>query len=287
MCKLQASAFSISVQLLRLTSSHPRDRVRLVLFTVTLLIINTDITSYAQSFVIMASWAETWADILNGGSKRWKVDDVEAKRAALAHIVRHHGRDADDGRPMHILCPLAGDDPFVHYAWSQGHDVTAIDIVPDALRVMRCMFGRDADDGWSSEGDGSSGNSGTIWKHKSGRATLVEGDVLAKRPELLRSFDALYDKDSFGALALGDRPQFCARISEFIKDGGTLYVEVKLKDQGRESGGPPYHVEKEDLMEPTNFGGYFEYVCSLGEVYSCNIPGMKQTGHVIRRALRG
>ena len=272
-------------------------KARLVLFTVTLLVINTDITSYAQSFVIMASWAATWTDILNGGSKRWKVDDVNAKSAALAHIVRHHGRrdddddddndDDDDGRPpMRILCPLAGDDPFVHYAWSQGHDVTAIDIVPDALGVVRGMFGREDDaddDDWSSS---EGGNVGTVWKHKSGRATLVEGDILTKRPEMLRSFDAVYDKDSFGALALGDRPGFCARISEFIKDGGTLYVEVKCKEQGRGSGGPPYHVEKEDLMEPTNFGGCFEYVCSLGEVYSLNMRGMRQTGHVLRRALR-
>ena len=278
-------------------------QARLVLFTATLLIINTDIaSSYAQSFVIMASWAATWADILNGGSKRWKVDDAEAKRAALAHIVRHHGRrgdddDDDDGedRPMRILCPLAGDDPFVHYAWSQGHDVTAIDIVPDALGVVRGHFGRDDDaddddDDWSSSGDGDGsgggGSVGTVWKHKSGRATLVEGDILTKRPEMHRSFDAVYDKDSFGALALGDRPGFCARISEFIKDGGTLYVEVKCKKQGRGSGGPPYHVEKEDLMEPTNFGGCFEYVCSLGEVYSLNMSGMTQTGHVLRRALR-
>ncbi|KAL3773369.1 hypothetical protein ACHAW5_006459 [Stephanodiscus triporus] len=255
-------------------------QARLVLFAATLLIINTNII-YAQSFVIMASWAQTWADILNGGPKRWKVDDVDAKRAALSHIVQHSPNV--DGRPMRILCPLAGDDPFVHYAWGQGHDVTAIDIVPDALRAMRGLFGHDMDE-WSSEGDG--GNSGAVWKHKSGRATLLEGDILSNRPELLRSFDVIYDKDSFGALALDDRPKFCERISEFVKDGGTLYVEVKIKDEGRESGGPPYHVEKEDLMEPTNFGGCFEYVCSLGEVYCLNMGGMKQTGHVLRRAPR-
>jgi hypothetical protein len=181
-----------------------------VLFTVTLLIINADITSYAQSFVVMASWAETWADILNGGSKRWKVDDVDAKRVALAQIVQHHGQDVNNGRVMRILCPLARDDPFVHYAWSQGHDVTAIDIVPDVLKALLGLFGCNTDD-WLSQCDGS-GNSGMVWKHKSGRVTLVEGNILTKRPKLFCSFNAAYDKDSFRALALGNRSKFCACI---------------------------------------------------------------------------
>ena len=69
-----------------------------------------------------------------------------------------------------------------------------------------------------------------------------------------------------------------------LKDDGTLYVEVKMKDGGRESGGPPFHFEKEDLIQ--NFGKYHDYVSSLGEVYSLNIPGMKQKGHILRRSLR-
>src|SRR5210317_1411102 len=74
-------------------------------------------------------WSDTWSDILNGGSKRWKVDDIEAKKIALAHIINATATTgSSDKTPLRILCPLAGDDPFVHYAWSQGHDVTAIDI---------------------------------------------------------------------------------------------------------------------------------------------------------------
>lgn len=241
-------------------------------FATLLLIIQTQ---FAQSFIAMA-WKDTWADILNGGSPRWKVDDIDAKKIALAHIMEHSSLDG----PMHILCPLAGDDSFVHYAWSQGHHVTAIDIVPDALKAMRGQFG-DMEH-WSSE---NKKESGLVWKHKSGRATLFEGDILMKRPELLQSFDAVYDKDSFGALSLQMRPKFCERVSDFTKDGGTLYIEVKNKERGRENG-PPFHVEKEDLMVPTSFGEYFEHVASLGEVYRLKMSGMTQTGHILRRALR-
>lgn len=237
---------------------------------------------FNQSFIIMG-WAETWNDILSGGNQRWKVDNVNAKRIALEHILQHHHQH--NNNPMHILCPLAGDDPFMHYAWSRGHIVTAIDIVPDALKAMRSLFGSDTGD-WSMSimDKDNNGGSSVVWKHKSERVTIIEGDILTKRTALHQTFDVVYDKDSFGAMALPDRTKFCERISEYMKDSGTLYVEVKMKDGGRESGGPPYHVEKEDLIQ--SFGNYFDYVSSLGEVYSLNIPGMKQTGHILRRSLR-
>ena len=220
------------------------------------------------------TWKTTWQDILNGGAQRWKVDDISAKQIALGHILDH-----TESKCLKILCPLAGDDRFVHYAWSQGHDVTAIDIVPEALEAMRCQFG-DAED-WSS----STTDEGVVWKHKSGRAMLYEGDVMMKRSSLLNQFDAIYDKDSFGALDLATRSIFCERLSDYIKDNGTLYIEVKNKTSGRDQG-PPFHVEKQDLMEQSNFGKCFEHIVSLGEVYPLNMPTAIQTGHVLRRLVR-
>lgn len=233
-------------------------------------------------------WGDTWGDILNGGSKRWKVDDIEAKKKALAHIIDATATTvSSDKTPLRILCPLAGDDPFVHYAWSQGHDVTAIDIVPDALKEMRSQFVGEENgvhEDWSSS-DSTNSKNGIVWKHKSGRATLYEGDMLMKRPELQSTFDVVYDKDSFGALNLDMRKAYCQRLSEYIKDDGVVYVEVKNKESGREFG-PPYHVEKEDLMEETSFGGAFDYVENLGEVYPLNMGSIRQMGHILRRVLR-
>ena len=256
------------------TTTHHRSLVFAVIFNYTI--------HFTQSYIIMG-WAETWHDILSGGNQRWKVDYVDAKRIALEHIIQHHHHH-DNNEPLHILCPLAGDDPFVHYAWSRGHIVTAIDIVPDALKAMRNLFGSDAEDDWSMSMEDEVGGRTVVLKHKSERVTIIEGDILTRRTALHQSFDVVYDKDSFGAMALPDRSKFCERISEYMKDDGTLYVEVKMKDGGRESGGPPFHFEKEDLIQ--NFGTCYDYVSSLGEVYSLNIPGMKQTGHILRRSLR-
>lgn len=232
-------------------------------------------TKQTQSFAAMG-WSETWKDIIQGGSPRWKVDDMDAKKQALGHILKYSAAES----PLSILCPLAGDDSFVFHAWSEGHEVTAIDLVPEALAAMRQQFGSPEE--WSSI---SKEHAGLIWKHSSGRATLYEGDMLMKRPELEKSFDAIYDKDSFGALTKDLRLKFCERLSDFTKDGATVYIEVKNKASGRDMG-PPFHVEKADLMEETSFGSYFEHVSSLGELYPLKVPGFSQTGHILRRMLR-
>ena len=240
--------------------------------------------STACSFAM--TWRSTWDDILSGGSPRWKVDDPKAKQQALTHILEHTDAPSfseyDDisSTPLRILCPLSGDDTFVYYAWSKGCDVTAIDLVPKALEQMRNQFGDSSD--WTMS---SAGKDNLVWKHRSGRVTLYEGDMMMKRPELNQSFDAVYDKDSFGALTLDLREGFCARLSEYLKDNGTVYIEVKNKSAGREQG-PPFHVEKDDLMEKSNFGRCFEHIKSLGEVYELSMPTATQTGHILRRLVR-
>eukprot|EP00804_Cyclotella_cryptica_P013374 CCRYP_005133-RA/>CCRYP_005133-RA protein AED:0.44 eAED:0.42 QI:0/-1/0/1/-1/1/1/0/258 len=250
---------------------------RIVLPSILLLLL----FSLTPSQALSMTWKATWQDILNGGPRRWKVDDITAKQIALSHILEHSvAPSGTTPSNLRILCPLAGDDTFVHYAWSQGHEVTAIDIVPEALEAMRLQFGAHED--WTS----SLTDEGTLWKHKSGRASLYEGDMMMKRNSLLNYFHAVYDKDSFGALTLDLRSKYCERLSDYVKDNGTLYVEVKNKTTGRDEQGPPFHVEKQDLMEPSSFGKCFEHVVSLGEVYKLDRPTAIQTGHVLRRLTR-
>ena len=246
------------------------------------LLIALNIGASSITNTLAMTWASTWKDILRGGSTRWKVDDINVKRQSLGHILAHtNSLPGSNKSHIHIFCPLAGDDPFVYYAWQQGHAVTSIDLVPDAVALMRQQFGQSKDE-WDIEKNGST----VIWKHKSGRATLYEGDVLENRPELMEKFDAVYDKDSFGALDPKMRRAFCQRLASYTKNDAVVYMEVKYKiknNEGRKSG-PPYHLEKDDIMKLEYFGGDFEYVTELGKVYDLTMGGMEQTGHVLRRS---
>jgi len=242
-----------------------------------------------------SGWSSTWDDIASGGNPRWKVTDLSAKAAALAHITNYSraavtANDSsssstdntcdDDDEKLSIVCPLAGDDGFVHHAWSQGHRVTAIELVPRAVEEMRKQFSTD-DDEWRRED--LSNNKMVRWSHSSGTATIYQGDVFTPLTELKGTFDAVYDKDSFGALDKHMRSPFCKRLADYLKPGtGIVYTEVKFSP-GR-TAGPPFHIDKDILVMPDNFGSTtFEYVASLGELYKLPMPGFQQTGHILRR----
>jgi len=235
----------------------------------------------------MSGWASTWKDILNGGNPRWKITAGESHEKAYAHFQKHVLKGDDnniDAKNVSVLCPLAGDDPFVHLLFQEGYKVTAIDLVAEAIEAMRQGFGDD-DGAWTKE----EANGDIVWTHKSGRATLIVGDALKKRSNLNNSFNAVYDKDSFGALGKDLRKPFCDRIADYTKENAIVYLECKLKNGvvGVDNSGPPFSLRKDDLMEANNYGGSkFEYVEGLGSVY--DLPGnmnavMQQTGHVLRR----
>lgn len=160
--------------------------------------------------------------------------------------------------------------------------MTTIDLVPAAVEAMKGQFGSNSDEWSNEEADGT-----VVWRHDSGRATLIVGDALQRRPELMSTFDAVYDKDSFGALGKEMRTGFCTRIAEYTKKGGILYIECKLKpnhDDVKDIG-PPFSLKGEDLMEESNYGATFDYVEGLGPVYdlNMNMGAMQQTGHILRR----
>lgn len=225
-------------------------------------------------------WATTWDDILQGGSQRWKVTEAECHQAAL-EIIQQFMRKPEISKSCNnnVLCPLAGDDPMVHLLWKQGHSVTAMDLVPAALEQMRSQF----DGSWTREDRVDNGM--VVWKHDSGRATQYQGDVLQKIDELTNSFDAIYDKDSFGALQKEMRKPFCARMSEYTKEDAIVYIEVKLRDNHEETKdmGPPFSLKQDDLMDSNCYGGAFDYVKGFGNVYPIAMSGMKQTAHILRR----
>ena len=244
-------------------------------------------TPTATQTTAMSGWSGTWKDILNGGNPRWKITCEESHEKAYSHFQRHvlNSNNNDDKKNVSVLCPLAGDDPFVSLLYKKGYNVTAIDLVPEAIDANRRGFGDD-DSAWTkTESDGD-----IVWTHNSGRATLIAGDALKKRPQLVNSFDAVYDKDSFGALPRDLRKPFCERMADYTKNNAIVYLECKLKkglENQEDFAGPPYSLRQVDLMETNNYGGSkFEYVEKIGPVY--DLPGgmnsvMKQTGHILRR----
>lgn len=241
--------------------------------------------SYSTTKTKLMGWSDTWSDILSGGNPRWKVTGEDCHTKALAHFQEYVKGDPAD---ISVLCPLAGDDPFVYLLFTKGYSVTTIDLVPAAVEEMKKQFqsgnGSESGPSLAQEWTREEKENTVIWKHGSGRATLMVGDALQKRPGLVNQFDAVYDKDSFGALPMQLRNAFCSRIAEYVKQGGIIYLECKLKDDHEKviSIGPPFSLKEEDLMEKTSYGDAFDYVQGLGEIYNIQMAG-QQTGHILKR----
>ena len=232
-----------------------------------------------KSLKMGSRWNNTWKDILSGGNPRWKVTDEEKHLQALSYFQKYV-----KGEPSNtsVFCPLAGDDPMAYLLFSKGYSVTCIDLVPEAVEEMKNQFGKDESESiWTKEEKDNT----IIWSHVSGRATLMVGDALQSRSELVNSFDAVYDKDSFGALPISLRDGFCERIGEYVRKDGVVYIECKLKENHEEvkNEGPPFSLTGPDLMSYYGKVG-FEYVEGLGEVYELDaFPGVKHTGHALKR----
>jgi len=227
------------------------------------------------------SWDKTWTDIISGGNPRWKVTDSQSHQKALSHFQTYVKTEPSD---VSVFCPLAGDDPFIFLLWKCGYSVTTIDLVPDAVDALKEQFTTDDATGgevWTKQEKDDT----IIYAHNSGRATLMVGNALQKRTHLTNTFDAVYDKDSFGALTRPLRSSFCKRISEYTKPGAIIYLECKLKDNHEDVKdiGPPYSLTNVELMEGGSYGEEFEYVKGLGNVYNIDSMGMNQTGHILRK----
>mmetsp|Transcript_7134 Transcript_7134/g.20228 ORF Transcript_7134/g.20228 Transcript_7134/m.20228 type:complete len:236 (+) Transcript_7134:39-746(+) len=222
-------------------------------------------------------WAGVWDDISSGGPQRWRAVDEESEKVSFAHIEASQPAYLQGAVPT-VFCPLAGDDKFAAYAFRQGWNVRTLEWVSKAVERMRAQIGPESE--WTRETVGDH----LLWRHTSGRAVLYEGDMFTTVDALVGAVDVVYDKDSFGALQINDRPSFVSKVGAYVKPGGIIYSEVKYKDTERDRG-PPFHLDRE-AMEST-FASHFSYEKELGELYPLKGGGLranwKQTGHILRR----
>ena len=85
------------------------------------------------------------------------------------------------------------------------------------------------------------------------------------------------------------RAIYCQRLADYAQDHAPVYVECKFKKAvaERNNNRPPFHIDRNDLIEPTNFGSYFQYISNLGQVADLrHMPGMSQMAHLLRRLPR-
>ncbi len=114
--------------------------------------------------------------------------------------------------PCRILVPGAGRSGEPLALCQDGFDVTVVDSAPSAIAVQRVRI------------------------HAAAlSAKIHEADLLTWSPQA--PFDAIYDQTCLCALPPATWPAYAARLHEWLRPGGTLFLLAMQTDR---EGGPPY-----------------------------------------------
>lgn len=113
---------------------------------------------------------------------------------------------------LRVIIPGCGRSPELGYLAAQGLDVTGADLSPTALAFQRQKL------------DAASLN-----------ATLLQGDVLAHRPDA--PYDRVYEQTFLCAIPPRLRDDYESALYDWLKPGGQLLALFMQKDA---PGGPPY-----------------------------------------------
>ena len=155
--------------------------------------------------------------------------------------------------PCRILVPGAGRSAEPLALAEAGFDVTVVDAAPSAVAVQRARL---------------------TALHVRARVELA--DLFAWHADA--PFDAIYDQTCLCALPPARWPEYVARLHEWLKPGGRLFV---LFMQSKPPGGPPFHcdlAEMRRLFAPT----HWEWPEALGETVA-HSAGREEQPAILRR----
>jgi len=150
------------------------------------------------------------------------------------HLLRFGDRFLGGG-PHRVLVPLCGKTHDLDWLADQGHEVVGVELSEVAVAaVMERLGGAEAD------------TLGPYSRHRSGRVTMLRGDVLAATPDLVGPVDRIWDRAALVALPPSMRPAYAATLRALLRPGGLLLQNSFSYDQATMDG-PPFSVPDDEV----------------------------------------
>lgn len=166
---------------------------------------------------------------------RWREGRTGFHRDVVHEdLIRFADRFLGDG-PHRVLVPLCGKTLDLHWLAAQGHEAVGIELSPIAAEaVFEGKHGVEED------------TLGPFVRRRSGRLTVLQGDVFDATPELLGPIDRVWDRAAVVALDPGRRQRYAVTISALLRPGGLLLQNAFEYDQEKMDG-PPFSVSTHEL----------------------------------------
>jgi len=132
-----------------------------------------------------------------------------------------------------VFVPLCGKTRDMAWLASQGHAVTGVELVGDAIAAF-----------FEAEGlTPASEPVGELIRHHAGPYTLFEGDLFALTPDMLGKVSAIYDRAALVALPPDMRQRYAHHLDTLAPQAGQLLICLEY-DTSRFDG-PPFCVDAE------------------------------------------
>lgn len=166
-------------------------------------------------------WLDRWSEGRTGFHSEEVHPDLLQHEARLAATT-----------PQRVLIPLCG--KSVDLAWfaSRGDEVVGLDLAPQAAEAVM--------------GDAPAADLGPFRRQRRDRVTFLRGDLFAATPELIGTFDRVWDRAALVALDPPRRDRYATLIRRLLRPGGRILLNSFAYDASKMDG-PPFSVEEAEV----------------------------------------
>ena len=185
-----------------------------------------------------------WEDAWEKGRTGWHRSDVDIN-------LQHHCKDLTAGQTgVSVLVTWCGKSVDLPWLCSQGYSVVGIEL--SELAVKQLFEENDIPYSVAREGEF------VIYQAKDRKLKVVSGDYYKATPELLGTFEAVWDINAFGAARPADREKYIAVLTSVLKPNGRILI-CNWEYGDRERDMAPYSLPSSLIREL--FQDKFEVQC--------------------------
>ncbi len=172
---------------------------------------------------------------VNRWREAWRAGRTGFHRPAVHDdLVAHHDEVlAGAGR---LLVPLSGRSLDLEWLAARGHEVVGVEIVEEVVAAYFAERGLDV----------TPAPLGPFRAYRSGRLTVLAGDMLAAAPADIGTFDGAWDRAALVAFPPADRPPYAAALRRLLRPGARMLLQTFGCDRPPDAG-PPYRVPEAEV----------------------------------------
>ena len=174
----------------------------------------------------------------NDWKQRWLANQIGFHEGTPNKHLVQHWASLGVRKRARILVPLCGAAADIRWFVEQGHQVTGIEMVPEAIERFF------ADSGLTPQR--VSAERAIVWS--AGPISIVQGNIFDIGDRPLGKCDAVYDRAAITAMPEKSRPGYRCRLSRWLVPRAPGLVVSMTYDTSKKEG-PPYSVSDDEILK--------------------------------------